>query len=734
MKKIRLKMLMLSLLLGGLSLFRTTEPVLVNSANTIITTKADASYLSGYYQTISGSMSGDTLKRALNSILLDDRQTTFGYDSLPTKAYPYTDTDPSRPFDGYIVGYYDRVPRLGYTGMNREHVWPKSHGGNTIDYDPHVIRPTITATNSDRGNKYFAEPPNIGWDPGQYIAEYRGDAARIILYGGVINTSLIIEDVGRGQAAGTGNRMGKLGDLLKWNLQYPVTAGEIIRNETLDRSLSWNRNPFIDDPNLACRIWGDTNTNTRNICMNSAPDPVEKVTVTPNSAIVQLNETLQLTSNILPTTASQSVTWKTSNVNIATIDNTGLLTGKAVGTVSVTATSVADPTKSSGATIYVTNDPIPLQSISFSEPTKTLDIGSTLTLSVNYSPSNASNKTVTWSSSNQTVATISTSGLVTAKAEGTSVITAISEEGGYQANLTLTVKKVTQLVSVNGLFYNTAGNNEGITNFTATNLNNGGSQGSQSYQGFNQVNVVSSIVFTQGYLPRGGGLALGSGSNPGSLKVTLNDEYSTKKVEVLFNNAGESSTPSLVGRSGAGAQTQNGKIGTLNSNPSSGEPYIITFPEKETFFEIKTTKRLAVVEIRIYLDVEDTETPLQHAEKWSQDFINNTNLGCLNKSDLLLSSAWSNAQDAYFALNTEAQDYIQQAMANAAGSIIEHAVARYYVILDGYEYNDFLNGELTKLIRTVNETSPINMFMIAGITYVLAGMLFLIITKKEKRA
>lgn len=50
--------------------------------------------------------------------------------------------------------------------------------------------------------------------------------------------------------------MGKLGDLLKWNFQYPVDQTEIIRNETLDLSLDYNRNPFIDDPSLACRIWG----------------------------------------------------------------------------------------------------------------------------------------------------------------------------------------------------------------------------------------------------------------------------------------------------------------------------------------------------------------------------------------------------------------------------------------------------------------------------------------------
>ena len=71
--------------------------------------------------------------------------------------------------------------------------------------------------------------------------------------------------------------MGKLSDLLEWNLAYlPTTSStastayrvEQNRNEVIysHPDLQGNRNPFIDHPEYACRIWGGTNSTTRQIC------------------------------------------------------------------------------------------------------------------------------------------------------------------------------------------------------------------------------------------------------------------------------------------------------------------------------------------------------------------------------------------------------------------------------------------------------------------------------------
>lgn len=733
--KLSIALLLGLIVLPSLNHVQKQSVINTNAAVTVITSKSSQTYIDTYYQSVDLNGTGSGLKSALETLLKNERNASFTYKTHESKVFPYTDVDPLRPNDGYIVSFYSGTPVKGYSGMNKEHTWPNSHGGGKIENDPHVIRPTLTSENSARGNQYFAETSSNGWDPASFNnVKYRGIAARIAFYGATIGATagLILEDVGRGQGSGTGNRMGKLGDLLKWNLQYPVDQSEIIRNETLDISLNYNRNPFIDDPGLACKIWGATNTNTQTICATATPDPVESVKVTPSTGSVQINETLALTSSVLPSTATQGVTWTTSNASIATVSSTGVVTGKSVGTVSITATSTANTTKSSGATITVTNDPIPLQSIRFSESAKSLSIGSSATLSVTYTPSNASNKNVTWASSNQSVATVTSAGVVSAKEEGTALITATSAEGGFVASLTLTVTKVAAVTSIKGVFYNSAGNNDGSAP-TATNLNNGSTVSGQTYLGFNKVNVVSSINSTQGYLPRGGGLAVGSSSNAGNLQITLQPEFAAKRIEVLFNHTGVDSTPTLTGRTGSGFTTAAGTIGAQNSNPSTGTPYVINFPEKETYFEINTSKRLAVVEINIMIESQVNETPLQAAEKWSQDFINNTNLGCLNKSDILLSSAWSSAQDAYFALSSGAQDIIQQNVPNSQGSVIEHALARYYVIMEGYLYNDFLNGELTKEVRTIKDRSITKMVIFTGFTYVIAASLFFIFFKKLKK-
>ena len=113
-----------------------------------------------------------------------------------------------------------------------------------------------------------------GWDPAMESfgdETYRGDSARIIFYAAMAVPSFKLVDL---ENDSTGNKsMGKLSDLLKWNLEYPVLQREKTRNEGAE-SLQGNRNPFIDHPEYACKIWGDTNASTREICKGGySPDP-----------------------------------------------------------------------------------------------------------------------------------------------------------------------------------------------------------------------------------------------------------------------------------------------------------------------------------------------------------------------------------------------------------------------------------------------------------------------------
>ena len=251
-----------------------------------------------YYSGVTDSMTGNTLKSKLNSINNSHRKRTMGYKNH-RKYYQYTERlseTPSGKMYSFYTNTYINSTWDNQETWNHEHVWPKSKNGDNVEADIHMVRPASVKINSERGNSAYAA--SGGYDPGQYVKEYRGVAARILFYCAIADTSLSIPDSLSGA--------GKLSDLLKWNLEYlpknenDTSANialrvEYHRNETIfSRSdLQGNRNPFIDHPEYACRIWGDTNAATKEICKKNAPvepDTPDTSEVTPEDNTPENNE------------------------------------------------------------------------------------------------------------------------------------------------------------------------------------------------------------------------------------------------------------------------------------------------------------------------------------------------------------------------------------------------------------------------------------------------------------
>lgn len=220
-----------------------------------------------YYEGINPDSS--TLLKDLNSLNGRKRKTTVGYKAMlnnPSKGFYITDPGTG---SNTITTFYSGRNNNGTSGLNREHVWPDSRGGNQVENDIHMPRPTLTSENGSRGNSFYVEgkcKSSGGWDPAMEdfgLESYRGDSARIIFYCAIASTTLKLVDK---EDDSTGNKtMGKLSDLLRWNLKYPVLEREMVRNDGAE-SLQGNRNPFIDHPEYACKIWGATNSTTRQIC------------------------------------------------------------------------------------------------------------------------------------------------------------------------------------------------------------------------------------------------------------------------------------------------------------------------------------------------------------------------------------------------------------------------------------------------------------------------------------
>ena len=221
-----------------------------------------------YYNGIDRYATGSALTTALNTLNEAKRQRLISYNSLSNY---FTQTDPGS-YGNQVTAFYSGTSARYSGNMNREHVWPFSklyintgdRGQNDIEKDLHMIRPAMIDDNSGRGNAFFTEPTGQGWDPGSLgNASYRGDSARIIFYCCIADLNLTLVD--RDYDSKDNHTMGRLSTLLKWNLEYPVLQREKTRNEAAE-SIQGHRNPFIDHPEYACRIWGSYNADTQRIC------------------------------------------------------------------------------------------------------------------------------------------------------------------------------------------------------------------------------------------------------------------------------------------------------------------------------------------------------------------------------------------------------------------------------------------------------------------------------------
>ena len=130
----------------------------------------------------------------------------------------------------------------------------------------------------------------------------------------------------------------------------------------------------------------------------------------------------RLTVTVLPSTAvNKNVIWTSSNTNIATIDSNGIITAKNIGTTNITATSAENNTIK--ATCTITVEPVDVSNIAVSNTNISIKTGESATISITVQPSNAENKTVTWTSSNTNIATVDNNGKITGISKGTTTIT-----------------------------------------------------------------------------------------------------------------------------------------------------------------------------------------------------------------------------------------------------------------------------------------------------------------------
>lgn len=183
---------------------------------------------------------------------------------------------------------------------------------------------------------------------------------------------------------------------------------------------------------------------------------IRNVTVTPTTASLFINNTQTLTATVTAEgSLSTAVTWRTSNASVATVSTSGVVTAVAVGTATITALSAVDTTKRATSAITVGSRPI---SVAIVQRVVGLNPGTSTTLTANVAADPGVSTAVQWTSATPSVASINASGLVSAVASGTTLITARSTVDNSKFD-TVTVTVVPRLASswsstrINGILY-----------------------------------------------------------------------------------------------------------------------------------------------------------------------------------------------------------------------------------------------------------------------------------------
>ena len=238
----------------------------------------------GYYNGTEG-LTGNALKTKLHSIIKNDNHTSY---SGLWSSYYQTDKKPN----GKVWDIYSDVPNGtppyqftfgsdqcgNYSGegdcYNREHLWAQSWTNDDSKHktDLHHVYPTDGYVNNRRGNYAFGEVNNASWTSQnggklgnnsvsgysgtvfEPIDEYKGDVARALMY---VSVRYYQEDGNWSTSDMTNKSVIKdwaMTMLLRWHEEDPVSQKEIDRNNAV-YNIQQNRNPFVDYPEFANKIW-----------------------------------------------------------------------------------------------------------------------------------------------------------------------------------------------------------------------------------------------------------------------------------------------------------------------------------------------------------------------------------------------------------------------------------------------------------------------------------------------
>ena len=790
MKKIKQIILLTALVLtaGVASLSSINHSSFVQDVAAVSNPADGASYYATnqndlYYSGIDDSLTGEDLIVALSTLT----STGFvgkSYSSLPSI---YQHSDASLSDSSKMVMVYTGTEKSFSPGgmpanTNKEHVWPASWYGNgdrtessgSPGADAHNVWPSATALNSKRGSCAFDEldfassfksyefsatdwsygtpgdNDSYVWstafnnsngqpDDALYPARgHRGAIARVLMYVATRyrnNTTYPVKLHDQAVTLKSG-RIGKLSSLLKWHYQEPPSEWEIKRNNEVASRWHHNRNPFVDHPEYATKIYyhlpepgASTPTAAVKSVIETYGDLHQGIVLDHSSLSLNIGQSAKI--NIVSNPNDETISWSSDNINVATVDNQGNVSAINAGTAKITANGSAS-SASCNVTVTDPNLTIPITSINLNLTTKSMQIGEEVALLPTISPSNATNKVLNWTSSNTGVAIVNTHGHIVALSEGTATITASASDGsGKSATCTVTV--------------------------TANTPSEGG---------WHLVTEASSLAAGDRLV-----IASNNGFTAGNISTTymasLSSTFSADKQTITTLNAStieltlggtagewtlENNQSALLGSTGAKAISWNGGTTTWaisisennatisNSTTANGRfLYNVSSPRFTTYASSTGTSSSMLLP-QLYRFVDETDPAKEGAYDYISTFMNTTASECAALD--VKRSTWSTLKSGYENLSDESKNYIYEHSENDV--LIAAMVERYAVIISKYGYDNFLTDALgNPVLMALNSGDGIDLLgseaaiavaiiSFAGIIFIsLAGFLFYQKTKKQ---
>lgn len=737
-------------LLSVSTLFSLTTPITLHNNEVQVQAldpASGASYYADnvdnkYYQGIDDNLTGEALMVAL-STLTSSGFVSFSYGSLAS-IYQYSDRSLENSglmqmvYTGSLKSFSaGSMP----SGTNKEHVWPASWYGNdqrtegagTPGSDAHNVWPSASELNSKRGTAAYDELDfassykayefnRSDWSYGtpgdndsyvwtnyfDYTAGdgtkghalypsrgHRGAVARILMYVATRyrNDSrfpVMLHDKAETLRIG---RIGKLSTLLKWHYEEPPSAWEIRRNNEIAARYHHNRNPFIDHPEYASKIFyylpepgSSSPTSAVKSVIETYSNFAEGISLNKTSLSLAPLETFQL--NVIRNPNNELVTWSSSDETIASVSSSGLVSAHKLGNATIFATG-----EQSSASVVVTikdstNQNVLMSSLSFNPTSYNLQLGNTLTLKPIITPSDTTNKVLSYEVNDSSIVTISEEGVVTALNTGSTSITARSTDGSNKS----------AIVTINVSKTNLSGSGWTLVNDAATLK-----AGDEIVIAANEKNVTAGGLTSDYLAPVTSTFSsdksvitslhastttftLGGSSGNWTLTSAYNEKLGAIALKKLGFDQGTLTWDITINENNVTIQCTTNSYGRILFNVGA--------PRFNTYTSTLSSSMLLPQLYRY--TAEEVDNTKSSAHTYISEFMNRTGPECASGN--VLNTTWSALKDTYSALNLEVKDYFY--LHAETDVLVVAFIARYRLIIENYGYDNFLvSGDGTFIIN-----------------------------------